>query len=142
MKHLKQFEAFTLPGRNPEELIKRILSDITDEFGQDVEIYSYYTSGSNSSPFGNYNITTRISIKQLLKKSEIEQFCDEYLIPGIGRIEDEGFTFKPYATGIFGKLDKFWNKAFKTDEMWYEGIYVKYDNGTTLFYIDFKYSLK
>ena len=128
MKHIKLFEAFKLPDRNPDSLVANCFSDINDEFGNHISwrIYSY--SGK---------ITTQLTIKQILRKAEIEDFCEDYILPGIGRMRDEGFELIPKnKPGMFMK--------FMTDSegIYYKGVNIRLDGGETDFYFEFKNELK
>lgn len=134
MNRIKTFEAFTLPGRNPKELIETILSDLTDEFGGAIEIYVY----KDEVGWPPRNINAMITIKEVLRRSEIEKVCDEYLIPACGRISDEGFDFIPQKAGIIDMYGVFTKKA----EMWYEGIHIRLVDMDTIFYLKFKSELK
>ena len=84
MKHIKFFEAFKLPDRKPENLIQNCFSDINDEFGTHVEWKIYCDDV----------IDVRLKVDQILRISEMQEICEEYLIPGIGRMGDEGFDHK------------------------------------------------
>ena len=128
MKHIKLFEAFKLPDRNPNSLIMNCFSSVTDECGDQVEWRIYPD---------NQKILACLDVKQILKKSEMEEFCEEYILPGIGRMADEGFKFTP-------KKDPklFWVFNIKEDnEIFYKGIQVVLRGDKTTFRVDFKSEL-
>ena len=128
MKHIKIFEAFALPGRKPAEIANEAFSEITDEFGEDILIRTYMHDRS---------FLVMITVKQVLRKTEIEEFIDQYLLAGTKRIENFGFDFMPkhhglmYRTFLKGK-----------DDMLYKGVEARISYDDTIFYLYFKNELK
>ena len=103
--------------------------NITLEFTNNVKINIYSGRDIHPGVIGVY-----VTLAQVLRKNEIKEFCDDYLIPGIGRIEDEGFNFKPTKPflGIFKEKN----------EIYYNGINAWLDGDDTMFRMYFKNDLK
>jgi len=131
MKKIKTFEAFTLPGRNITELIRSCFQDMLDEQGDHVVI--------DIRPYRE-SISLYINIDQQLKKSEIEAFCDEYIFPGVGRVEDEGFDLIPQSPpGLFARII---GEGQSQYEHYYNGIKTEIDGKETQIFCSFKNELK
>jgi len=125
---MKLFEAFSLPGRKPEEIARDAFSDITDEFGEDIQIRTYMHDRS---------FLVMITVKQVLRKTEIEEFIDQYLLAGTKRIENFGFDFMPKTHGLMYRTF-----LKNKDEMLYKGVEARINYEDTIFYLYFKNELK